>query len=89
MGGYGSGRPARYPKSEQMKRLDIAHLERRGYLRGGPYRYTWSWGGWRARWAASAMLAATDRAQAHVSNTNEPTANGRTSMNWCPLFGRP
>ena len=44
MGGYGSGRPARYPKSEQMKRLDIAHLERRGYLRGGPYRYSWSWG---------------------------------------------
>ena len=34
----------RYPKSEQMKRLDIAHLERRGYLRGGPYRYSWSWG---------------------------------------------
>jgi hypothetical protein len=44
MGGYGSGRPARYPKSEQMKRLDIAYLERRGYLRGGPYRYSWSWG---------------------------------------------
>ena len=44
MGGYGSGRPARYPKSEQMLRLDIAHLERRGYLRGGPYRYSWSWG---------------------------------------------
>ena len=44
MGGYGSGRPARYPKSEQMLRLDISQLERRGYLRGGLYRYSWSWG---------------------------------------------
>ena len=36
MGGFGSGRPGYgYPKAEQMKRLDIAHLERRGYLRGG------------------------------------------------------
>ena len=67
MGGYGSGRPARYPKSEQMKRLDIAHLERRGYLRGGPYRYSWSWGD--QPMGSITMLAATDRAQAHVSNT--------------------
>ena len=44
MGGYGSGRPARYPKSEQMLRLDVSQLERRGYLRGGRYRYSWSWG---------------------------------------------
>ena len=44
MGGYGSGRPARYPKSDQMLRLDISQLERRGYLRGGLYRYSWSWG---------------------------------------------
>jgi hypothetical protein len=42
---YGSGRPGYgYPKAEHMKRLDIAYLERRGYLRGGPYRYSWSWG---------------------------------------------
>ena len=45
MGGYGSGRPARYPKSDQMLRLDLARLERRGYLRGGPTGMTWSWGG--------------------------------------------
>ena len=45
MGGYGSGRPGRgYPKSDQMLRLDLARLERRGYLRGGPYRMSWSWG---------------------------------------------
>ncbi len=45
MGGFGSGRPGYgYPKAEQMKRLDIVHLERRGYLRGGPYRYSWTWG---------------------------------------------
>ena len=43
MGGYGSGRPARYPKSDQMLRLDIVRLERRGFLRGGPYRHSWSW----------------------------------------------
>jgi hypothetical protein len=46
MGGYGSSRPGfGYPKAEHMKRLDIAHLKRRGYLRGGPYRYSWTWGG--------------------------------------------
>jgi hypothetical protein len=45
MGGFGSGRPGYgYPKAEHMKRLDIASLERRGYLRGGPYRYSWSCG---------------------------------------------
>jgi hypothetical protein len=45
MGGFGSGRPGYgYPKAEHMKRLDIAHLERRGYLQGGPYRYSWSCG---------------------------------------------
>jgi hypothetical protein len=45
MGGYGSSRPGfGYPKAEHMKRLDIAHLKRRGYLRGGPYRYSWTWG---------------------------------------------
>ena len=45
MGGSGSGRPGYgYPKAEHMKRLDLALLERRGYLRGGPYRYSWSWG---------------------------------------------
>ena len=39
MRGFGSGRPAHYPKSDQMLRLDISQLERRGYLRGGRYRY--------------------------------------------------
>jgi hypothetical protein len=45
MGGYGSGRPGSgHPKAEQMLRLDIVRLERRGNLRGFPTRLSWSWG---------------------------------------------
>ena len=45
MGGYGSGRPGYRPKTEQMKRLDLARLRRRGHLSGFPVTLRWSHGG--------------------------------------------
>ena len=42
MGGSGSGRPGYRPKVEQMKRLDLARLRRKGYLSGFPVSLSWS-----------------------------------------------
>jgi hypothetical protein len=44
MGGYGSGRPGSRAKTEQMKRLDLRSLRRKGYLTGFPSRISWSYG---------------------------------------------
>ena len=45
MGGYGSGRPGSRAKTEQMKRLDLSSLRRKGYLNGFPVSLSWSYGG--------------------------------------------
>ena len=44
MGGFGSGRPESRAKTEQMKRLDLSSLRRKGYLTGFPVRLSWSYG---------------------------------------------
>jgi hypothetical protein len=44
MGGFGSGRRGGRPKSEQMKRLDLVSLRRKGYLNGSPMSISWSYG---------------------------------------------
>lgn len=44
MGGYGSGRPGYRPKVEELKRLDLVLLRRRGYLSGFPANLSWSCG---------------------------------------------
>ena len=44
MGGFGSGRRGGRPKTEQMKRLDLVSLRRRGCLSGFPVSFSWSCG---------------------------------------------
>ena len=44
MGGFGSGRRGGRPKTEQMKRLDLVSLRRKGYLSGFPMSISWSCG---------------------------------------------
>ena len=44
MGGFGSGRHGGRPKTEQMKRLDLVSLRRKGYLSGFPMSISWSCG---------------------------------------------
>ena len=44
MGGFGSGRRGGRPKTEQMKRLDLVSLRRKGYLSGFPMCIGWSCG---------------------------------------------
>ena len=60
MGGFGSGRPGSRAKTEQMKRLDLVRLRRKGYLSGFPVRISWSYGG-RAALVASACKPAVRR----------------------------